>query len=371
MRAWKVAKPGLDNTFLTENVPVPELTGDYDILIKVLAVGLNPIDYKIADSFDEDVPSTLGLDACGLVARVGNKVNKEEFLPGKTVVLMLGDIESKHGYFAEYTIHDSRHLSIVPESIYQEKDLVDIACNLAALPFPAFTAYQIICNKLKLPLFDHHKNSSSAKIVRNIFVNDGFVGVGAFCLQLLKLWRDHLPNEEKELVKIITTCPPEDEGFVKSLGATEVIACGEAEIVKKCQDLTENFGVDIFIDTVGGGKNVKIAMETLSFGGELVLSTGGVGKNLDLKSLWKKSQSLHYVLALHHYIVTEDEKLEELTKIGDRILKLYQKGLLDPLVTEKICFEDIQISLKELQNEKKHVKGKIVARATESKYKIY
>jgi len=109
----------------------------------------------------------------------------------------------------------------------------------------------------------------------------------------------------------------------------------------------------------------------LTFGGEVVITTRSAQKNIDFKTLWKNSQSLHCVLALNHYIVGHDEKLIEINSIGNKILELYAQGHLDSLVTEKISFEDIQGSLKELQNEKKHKRGKIVAKATESKYKIY
>jgi len=66
---------------------------------------------------------------------------------------------------------------------------------MAAIPCAGFTAYQTICNKLKIPIYKEEKKSNF-KSLRYILVTAGAGGCGGFCLQLLKLWKDTLPEDE-------------------------------------------------------------------------------------------------------------------------------------------------------------------------------
>ena len=356
MKAWRGTKPGLENTHINEKEPIPQLTGDHDILIKVLAVGLNPVDYKRASWPTAKYPFTLGLDTCGVVSKTGAKVDTGKFVEGKTIVLLHGSLANEHGYFAEYAIHDSRYLSIVPEQLYQGKDLAKVVAELAALPCASFTAYQIICNKLKIPLTSQ-QNSSYVKVVKNIVVSAGAGGVGGFCLQLLKIWRDNLPQDVRETVKIITTCSGKNGEHVKKLGATHVIDYNQEDVVKRSLELSDNEGVDIFIDNVGS-ENRKMGADSLTFGGELVVVVES-GDNIPLDTFWAKAQSVHCVMLGGAYGTKQHDRMVEIKLIGDQILELYASGKIESLLDEVIPFEKIQEALYRLQD--RHVKGKIVA----------
>jgi len=360
MKAWRGLKPGLENVILSENEPVPELTSDHDVLIKVIAAGLNPVDYKRATWPNSKYPFTLGLDICGVIEKKGSQVDQEKFIEGKTIVLIHGSLANVHGYFADYAVHDSRYLSIVPEPLYSNQNLIEVACRLAALPCAAFTAYQAICTKLKLPI-ESYQPLPNVKTVKNVLVSAGAGGVGGFCLQLLKLWRDNLPQDLKDKVKIITTCSAKNNDFVKKLGATDTIDYNQEDILKRCLELSDNEGVDIFIDNVGGD-NKGIGSDALTFGGELVLVVGSDG--LDLDKISSNAQSVHTIALGGAYRTKQHDKMNEIKSIGDQMLRLYSEGKIDPLLGEIIGFEGILDSLKKLQE--RHVQGKIVAKFIEN-----
>lgn len=358
MKAWKANQPGFENVYLEAKEPLPEIKNDYDVLIKVLAVGLNPVDYKRPNFTSYKFPYTLGLDACGIVLKRGNKVDPEKFVEGKTLVLIFGSLFNENGYFAEYTTHDSRYLSIVPEALYKNKNIQEVATHLAGLPTAAFTAYQGIFNQLRLPLY-HQDNRSSLKIIKTIVVTGGAGGVGGFSLQFLKIWRDNLPHDEREKVKIITTCSARNFDYVKKLGATHAIDYNNENVIERLKELSEGEGIDIFIDNIGGAENLKIAAETLGFGGEIVL-VAGWGEGIDFNSFLSKGQVVHSVMLGGIYRRGFHDKIVVFQKMGDEILKLYSEGKLDSLVSEVIEFEDIQKAL--LKIKEGHAKGKIVAR---------
>lgn len=355
MRAWKGQKLGLENVFLSDNEPLPEIKGDYDVLIKVLAVGLNPVDYKRTTWQSTKFPFTLGEDACGIVIKRGNKVDPNEFIEGKTFVLVLGNLLGEYGYFAEYAVHDSRYLSIVPESLYEGKSIEEVASQIAALPVAAYTAYHTVCNKLKLPLYSQ-QHRSDVRLVKNVVATGGAGGVGGYCLQFLKLWRETLPEKEREGVKIITTCSAKNFDYVKKLGATHAIDYNQEDVVSRLKELSDNEGIDILIDNIGGDTR-KIAIETLAHSGEFAIVADG--ENLNGNDFIWKGQTLQFIMLGGIYRTQLTDKISIFKRIGDEILELISKGKFDCLVSEVLPFEKLHEGLVKLKEG--HVRGKIVA----------
>lgn len=106
MKAWICPKSGIENATI-KDVEIPE-PGDYDILVKVLATGLNPVDWKRCE-WEWGIfkfPCHFGLDACGLVYKLGKKVDQNLFIPNKTVVYYHGNLflSNEYGSFAEYHV---------------------------------------------------------------------------------------------------------------------------------------------------------------------------------------------------------------------------------------------------------------------------
>ncbi|HEU4855598.1 MAG TPA: alcohol dehydrogenase catalytic domain-containing protein, partial [Nitrosospira sp.] len=79
MRAILMNAPGEPNVLTAADIPVPALTSPYDVLVKVHAAGLNPIDTKVRKLnmyYPDQLPSILGCDGAGVVEAVGSSVTR-------------------------------------------------------------------------------------------------------------------------------------------------------------------------------------------------------------------------------------------------------------------------------------------------------
>nr|WP_086939602.1 zinc-binding dehydrogenase [Thaumasiovibrio occultus] len=228
------------DTFSAQTLPMPEITSPNDVLIKVLAVGVNPVDAKInlwhsmvrnmSDSF------VGGLDVSGEIVEVGGAV--KEWKVGDRV-LYHGDMRRHHGGFAEYAIHDARTLIAHP----------DVAPEIAAAtPCAGWTAMQAVESRLHV---------AGRK---NIFIAGGSGGVGSFAIQLAR---------HAGCGQIITTCSAANHDFVRSLGATDVIDYQTQDIEARVMAITDDDGVDVALDCVGGDSDIDCA-NVLRYEGHLV-----------------------------------------------------------------------------------------------------
>lgn len=142
----------------------------------------------------------------------------------------------------------------MPEGLLKanEKDLSKLYCDLASLPCAGFTAHELVCCKLKLPIFKNENVFLSSNFFqrKNVLVAGGAGGVGGYCVQLLKLWRATFNEKEQQEIKIIATCSKKHVDYVKSLGATHVIDYQSENIDEAIKKITNGELIDIWIDTV-------------------------------------------------------------------------------------------------------------------------
>lgn len=82
-------------------------------------------------------------------------------------------------------------------------------------------------------------------------VAGGAGGVGLFALQLLNMWRNTFPEDQKKSINILTTCSKSSFDYVKSLGATHPIDYNTDNVDQKIKEITNGKGVDAWIDLVG------------------------------------------------------------------------------------------------------------------------
>lgn len=167
-----------------------------DILVKIKAIGLNPVDVKIRQTRDatENKNVVLGWDASGIVEKIGDKVTS--FKPGDEVFYS-GDI-TRDGSYSEFQIVDSRIVALKPKTLSFAES--------AALPLTSITAYEMLFEKFRL-----NKNFNDY-----VLIIGAAGGVGSLAIQLLKT---------KTKAKIIATASREEtKNWVKSLGADIVIS---------------------------------------------------------------------------------------------------------------------------------------------------
>ncbi|MEP4036066.1 zinc-binding alcohol dehydrogenase family protein [Pseudophaeobacter sp.] len=200
MKAIGYKTPGSidrDDALIDLDIAKPTATG-HDILVKVAAVSVNPVDTKVRSSraAEGDTPVILGWDAVGEVVKTGEQVTR--FKTGDRV-WYAGAI-NRPGTNSEYHLVDARIVGHAPKSI-------DTAAA-AALPLTTLTAQEMIFDRLKVT--DPVPGAANA-----IVIIGGAGGVGSIAIQLLR--------EQTDLTIIATASRPETQDWVKELGAHHVV----------------------------------------------------------------------------------------------------------------------------------------------------
>lgn len=223
MKAMVMSQPGSPEVLELQDLPVPQLQSPADMLVRVYAAGVNPVDTKIrqrgAYCYPER-PAVLGLDGAGVVAAVGNQVRR--FSPGDAVYFCHGGLGGSVGTYAEYIV--------IPADLAAPKpQRLDFA-TAAAAPLGLITAWE--------SLYDRGRLSGG----QTVLIHAGAGGVGHIALQLAKL-RD---------AKVCTTISTEAKAnFVTQLGADHCIYYPRIDFVSGVMSWTGNRGVDLAFDTVG------------------------------------------------------------------------------------------------------------------------
>ncbi|XP_074295985.1 2-methylene-furan-3-one reductase [Silene latifolia] len=244
MKAWVYQEYGsVDVLKLEDNVTVPDLKPD-QVLVKVVAAALNPVDFKRRlgkfKASDSPLPTVPGYDVAGVVVKVGSDV--KEFNVGDEVY---GDINEKaldepkqFGSLAEYTAVEEKLLAVKPKSL-------DFA-QAAGLPLAIETAYEGL-----------EKAGFSAGM--SILVLGGAGGVGSLVIQLAK--------QVFSASKVAATASTGKQEFLKSIGTDLAIDY----TTEKFEELREKF--DVVYDAVGEGEK---AVKAVKEGGSVVVLTGAV-----------------------------------------------------------------------------------------------
>ena len=194
-----------------EDVPRPE-PKENEILIKVIAAGVNPVDAMIrSGKFGAKAPLIPGYDIAGVVEKAGTKVTK---LKAGDAVYAYIDIPQGGGY-AEYTIATEKEAALKPKSIS--------FTEAAAVPVVALTAWQA--------LFDSAKLSAG----QTVLIHGGSGGVGTFAIQMAKA----------RGAKVIATASTANQDLLKQLGADVPIDYTKQKFEEVAKD------VDVVLDSVG------------------------------------------------------------------------------------------------------------------------
>ncbi|KAI3729019.1 hypothetical protein L6452_17665 [Arctium lappa] len=244
MKAWVYDEyGGVDVLKLSSNVTVPDVNDD-QVLVKVIAAALNPVDCKRRigkfQATDSPLPTVPGYDVAGVVVKVGNQVKGLKV--GDEVY---GDVSEKaldgpkqSGSLAEYTAVEEKLLALKPKNL----DFL----QAASLPLAIETAYE----GLERAGFSEGKS---------IIVLNGSGGVGSLTIQLAK--------QVFGASKVAATSSTHNIELLKSLGADLAIDYTKENI----EELPDKY--DVVFDAVGlGEKAGKVVKE----GGIMVVLTGAV-----------------------------------------------------------------------------------------------
>ncbi len=175
----------------------PHPTGK-DLLVKVQAISVNPVDTKVRAPSDktETTPRVLGWDAAGEIIEIGPKV--ESYVVGDQV-FYAGDI-TRPGSNSEYQLVDERIVGKMPKTLS--------FVNAAALPLTGITAWEALFERLGISLDGEDAD-------RSILIIGGAGGVGSIAIQLAK--------KIARLKVIATASRTESIDWSKKLGADLVV----------------------------------------------------------------------------------------------------------------------------------------------------
>ena len=291
------------NSFIEFETEKPTPTG-FDLLVKIEAISVNPVDFKIRQTaaLDTilDTPKIIGWDAVGIVEAVGDTTSK--FKVGDHVYYA-GDI-TRSGSNAEYQLIDERIVGHKPKNL-------SIA-EAAAIPLTALTAYE--------SLFDRLQVNPETDKGKTVLILAGAGGVGSIAIQLAK--------KIGNLTVIATASRPDSVQWCKDLGADYVINHHHLkEELEKIGHSQVNYILD-FVDLEGYW---DIAAEVIKPQGHIVSITGSsTPLNLDVLKL--KSVSFSWELMYTRSMFTTED-IERQHFILNTVADLLDAGTIKNTLT--------------------------------------
>ncbi|MEU8798017.1 NADP-dependent oxidoreductase [Spirillospora sp. NPDC048819] len=245
MRAIAVSEYGATPALM--NLPRPE-PGPGEILVKMIAAGLNPIDWRIADgmfkdSVDASFPLILGQDGAGVVEAVGEGVTRLRH--GEQVYGTFAQEDRGLGAFAEYALaRDDGPVAKIPEGM--------IYTHAAAVPTASAAALDIVAE-------------ARVDAGQTVLVVGATGGVGQGVVQLAA----------REGAKVIATARDDMAGTMRRLGADETVDHTKGDLNAQVLAVHDD-GIDAVLDMVGDTTATEVLAQLLRPGGTYVSSVWSV-----------------------------------------------------------------------------------------------
>lgn len=332
MKAYVMTRHGGPDVAGMRDMAMPQ-PGRGEVLLRVHAAGLNPVDYKIREGALKAIqryplPAIMGNELSGVVEALGE--GAEIFAPGERVFARMP--KDRMGAFAEYAVVPQALLARVPEGL----DMV----SAAGVPLAGLTALQALRDEMGLGPGSR------------VFIPAGAGGVGTFAIQIAR-WLG---------AEVTTTASPRGRELVERLGADRVIDY----TVERFQDVLS--GMDGVFDLLGGDSLMA------SFGvvrpGGMVVSVSGLPepqtarKDLDMGPLmqaafWYVSRRLRREARAHDvryrflFMHPSGAELAELAA-------LIEGGRLEPVIDRVFPFAEAGAAMAYLESGR--AKGKVVLR---------
>lgn len=282
----------VDHNFAEVELPKPSPSG-HDLLVRVTAVSVNPVDYKQRKQATGS--RILGWDAAGTVDAVGDEVTL--FKPGDQVYYA-GDV-TRAGCNSEFHLVDERIVGRKPSSLG--------FAEAAALPLTSITAWEAFFDRMKV------------QGGRRMLIINGAGGVGSIGIQLAR---------HAGLNVIATASRPESVAWVKSLGADDVVDHRKplpAQV--KPVDYVANFSGDL--DSYWEAMTEIVAPQ-----GALVAIVGNT-KPLAMETVRAKSATLCWELMFTRPRFKTPDMIEQ-HKLLNQVADLVDAGKLRSTLKERL-----------------------------------
>ncbi|TXF89046.1 zinc-binding alcohol dehydrogenase family protein [Neolewinella aurantiaca] len=295
-----------EESFIEFETDTPRPSGK-DILVKVQAVSVNPVDFKIRQTAAKDAaldtPKIIGWDAVGTVEAVGGDTSLFEV--GDSVYYA-GDL-TRSGSNAEYQLVDERIVGRKPKNLNISQS--------AGIPLTALTAYESLFDRIKVdPVKDKGKT---------VLVLAGAGGVGSIATQLAK----KLGN----LTVIATASRESSSEWCKQMGADFVV---NHHNLKEELEKIGHSEVDYILDFVDLEGYWELMAEIIKPQGHIVSITES-STPLNLNSLKAKSVTFSWEFMYTRSMFGTDDITRQ-HEILNHVADLLDEGVLKPTTTKII-----------------------------------
>lgn len=292
-------------SLLDVELPDPS-PGARDLLVRVEAISVNPVDTKIRRNVDPaGADKILGWDVAGTVVAVGDEVTR--FKVGDSV-WYAGELERPGGNSA---------LHVVDERIVGRKPSTLSMAEAAALPLTALTAWELMFDHMGIP---HGTTGRPAALL----VVGAAGGVGSIAVQLARRLTG--------LTVIGTASRPETRAWVESMGAHHVVDHSKP-LADEVRAVAPG-GVDYVLSLTATEKHYAALVDVLKPQGKLGL-IDDPAEAIDVRLMKRKSLSLYwefmYARSMYH---TDD--MPEQGRILDEVANLVDAGVIRTTVQENL-----------------------------------
>lgn len=329
MKAAQITKYSKAINLKINEVAIPEIKDD-EVLVKVKAAGVNPVDVLIANGSirliqDYKFPLTLGNELSGVIEQVGGKVKRYKIGDPIMTRLPIANI----GAFAEYVAVDAEAIAFMPNHLsYAEA---------AAVPLTGLTSYQTLNEILK------------AQAGESVFLPGGTGGLGAMVIPIAKQMG----------LEVITSGSEVGRQRMMALGADKFINYKEQHYGDVLSDL------DYVIDTLGP-KDIEDELKILKPHGKIVSLKGVPNYGFALKNgypIWKKAlfklaggkydrMAAKQHKEYHFFFVKENGKQLQL------VANILEKNEIKPTIDSTYDFSEVGQALMAVAQG--HSQGKVV-----------
>jgi NADPH:quinone reductase len=210
-----------------QSVPRPQIAHPEDLLVRVIAAGVNPADIRLRKRMPPvtawDVPPEgiiLGLEGSGVVEAVGSSVTR--FKEGDEVYYFDGGFPGVPGNYAQFKVVNQNYVAAKPRRLS--------FAEAAVLPVVTITTWEAL------------QGHANLAIGESLLVQGGAGGLGHMGIQLGKLLGARVATTVSDQAKA---------DLVRRLGADCVIRYRDEDVASSIQAWTDQSGVDVVYDTVG------------------------------------------------------------------------------------------------------------------------
>lgn len=316
MKAVVIKEYGNRSKLVYADIEKPNVS-EGEVLIRIKAAGVNPVDYKIREGLlrgrmHSFFPITMGWDLAGIVVDTGYSARR--FKPADEVFAYARRMEIHHGTYAEYIALPESYVVHKPSNISFEE--------AASVPLAGLTAFQSLFEK--------------GKLIKNqkLLIIGASGGVGTFAIQFAKIKGAY----------VYALAGPKRKEYMKELGADEVLDYSKGDWVKEFKEILPE-GADLVFDCVGKESTLK-AYTCVKEGGSIVSILSQANEEL----VKKYKVNFKYVFV--------EPNAPQLDKIRDWI----EKGKLTVPIEKVFELKDFEKAHELIETG--HTQGKIVIQIT-------